>query len=109
MAMPTSLLGSRAFTLPDMRRRPGWSLSTDRQDPTKTVAARSGSDPATAYVLYIYIYIYYICIYIYQYIYISIYIYIYIYIYIKQFILFKNILFFADKRIKEASKAPAKT
>ena len=32
--------------MPDLRRRPGRSLSTDRQDPALTLAARSGSHPA---------------------------------------------------------------
>ena len=43
MATPTSCL------VP-LRRRLGLSLSTDRQDHAVTVAARSGSNPATACV-----------------------------------------------------------
>ena len=45
MAMPTSRIGAHPYTLPDLCRRPGLSLFTDRQDSSVTVVARSGSDP----------------------------------------------------------------
>ena len=39
--------GPRPSTLPDLRRRPGWSLYTGLQDPVLTGAVRSSSDPTT--------------------------------------------------------------
>ena len=44
MATPNSRLGPHCYNLPDLRRCPGRSIYTDRQDPVVTVAARSGRD-----------------------------------------------------------------
>ena len=40
-------------TLPDLRRRPGWSHYTGLQDPVVTGAARSSSDPSTTATWYV--------------------------------------------------------
>ena len=47
MATPIGRPRPQPYTLPDLRRRPGQSLYTGRQDPVVTEAARSGSDPTT--------------------------------------------------------------
>ena len=39
--------GPQPFTLPDLRRRPGWSPYTGLQDPVVTRTARNNSDPTT--------------------------------------------------------------
>ena len=49
MATPT-IRGPHPYTLPDLRRCPGRSLSTDRQNPAVTVSARNGRDSAAACV-----------------------------------------------------------
>ena len=43
--------GLQPFTLPDQRRRPGWSSYTGLQDTVVAGTARSSSDPTTTAVL----------------------------------------------------------
>ena len=44
MTTPTSRFEPHSYTLPDLRERPGRSVSTDRQHLAVTVDARRGSD-----------------------------------------------------------------
>ena len=45
--------GPLPFTLPDLRRRPGWSPYSGQQDPVVIGAARSSSDPTTTAAWYV--------------------------------------------------------
>ena len=48
MTTPISRSGPNPYTLPDLHRRPGRSLYTDRLDPVVTEVTRSGNHTTAA-------------------------------------------------------------